>query len=61
MYKCNDCDCIFDNPKTYSEDRTPSGVFEGGSFIETWEGCPHCESCDYEEFDPEESEESEVN
>lgn len=43
MYKCCDCGLVFDNPKTYSEDRTPGGAFEGGSFNYSWEGCPSCE------------------
>ena len=42
MYKCLDCGHIFDEPKQYSEDRTPCGVFEGGSFIEHYTGCPVC-------------------
>ncbi len=42
MYKCCDCGCVFEEPKHYSEDRTPGGAFEGGSFIEHYEGCPYC-------------------
>lgn len=42
MYKCFDCGAVFDEPKHYSEDRTPGGVFEGGSFIEHFTGCPYC-------------------
>lgn len=56
MYKCIECGLVFENAKLYSEDRTPGGAFEGGSFIEKWYGCPHC-SCDYVEFFEEETEE----
>ena len=42
MFKCRDCGYIFEEPKHYSEDRTPGGVFEGGSFIEHYTGCPLC-------------------
>lgn len=42
MYICKDCGLIFSEPKHYSEDRTPGGVCEGGSFIEHYEGCPAC-------------------
>lgn len=55
MYKCLDCGYIFDEPNRYSEDRTPGGVFEGGSFIEYWYGCPSCAGA-YEEYDEEEEE-----
>lgn len=55
MYKCVDCGLVFDEPKLFSEDRTPGGAFEGGSFIERWYGCPNC-SCNYEKFIEEEEE-----
>ena len=42
MYRCRDCGFLFEEPKKYSEDRTPGGVFEGGSFIEEYMGCPRC-------------------
>ncbi len=42
MYKCLDCGHVFEEPKQYSEDRTPGGAFEGGSFIEHYTGCPVC-------------------
>ena len=42
MYKCCDCGLVFDTPKHYSEDRTPGGAFEGGSFIYHYDGCPSC-------------------
>ena len=48
MYKCLDCGHIFEEPKQYSEDRTPGGAFEGGSFIEYYTGCPVCSGA-YEE------------
>lgn len=42
MFKCYDCGYVFEEPKHYSEDRTPGGAFEGGSFIEHFTGCPQC-------------------
>lgn len=42
MYKCYDCGSIFTEPENFSEDRTPGGAFEGGSFIEDYTGCPMC-------------------
>lgn len=42
MFKCYDCGYVFEEPKHYSEDRTPGGSFEGGSFIEHFTGCPQC-------------------
>ena len=42
MYICKDCNFVFDQPTTYKEDRTPGGTFEGGSFIESFSGCPKC-------------------
>lgn len=42
MYICCDCGHVFEEPKHYSEDRTPGGAFEGGSFIEHYDGCPLC-------------------
>lgn len=48
MYICSDCGLIFSEPKHYSEDRTPGGAFEGGSFIEHYTGCPACSGA-YEE------------
>lgn len=43
MYKCYECGCVFENPANYEYDRTPGLGFEGGSFIETVNGCPECE------------------
>ena len=43
MYKCLECDEIFEEAKTYSEDYTPGGASEGGSFIYRWQACPCCE------------------
>lgn len=40
MFKCYDCGYVFEEPKHYSEDRTPGGAFEGSSFIEHFTGCP---------------------
>lgn len=48
MYYCSDCNIFFEEPSSYSEDRTPGGAFEGGSFIEHYSGCPNC-GCGYEE------------
>lgn len=48
MYKCVECDYVFDEPRSYSEDRTPGGAFEGGSFIYRYSGCPSC-SGNYDE------------
>lgn len=48
MYKCLDCGHVFEEPKQYSEDRTPGGACEGGSFIEHYTGCPLCSGA-YEE------------
>lgn len=42
MYYCSNCNVFFEEPSNYAEDRTPGGVFEGGSFIEHYSGCPHC-------------------
>ena len=42
MYKCQDCLEVFDEPRKYSEDCTPGGSFEGGSFMRYFKGCPYC-------------------
>ena len=42
MYKCCDCGHIFEIPEIYYEDRSPACSFEGGSFIEEYNGCPIC-------------------
>ena len=42
MLICSDCGLVFEEPKQYSEDYTPGGAFEGGSFIQRYEGCPSC-------------------
>ena len=55
MYYCKECDYVFEEPKKYAEDRTPGGAFEGGSFIEYFEGCPICGG-GFVEYDEEESE-----
>ena len=56
MYYCKECDYVFEEPKKYTEDRTPGGAFEGGSFIEYFEGCPICGGA-FVEYNEEESEE----
>lgn len=48
MYKCHDCDLIFDEPKKYVEDRTPYGGYPEPGFSEEFLGCPSC-SNDYDE------------
>ena len=42
MKKCFECGCVFEEPTTYTEDCTPGGVSEGGSFIQKYDGCPSC-------------------
>lgn len=42
MFICMDCRCIFDEPAKFSEDATPGGFNEGGSFVRRWTGCPAC-------------------
>lgn len=42
MYKCLDCGFEFDESKKYSEDCTPGGAFEGGSFMRYYTACPWC-------------------
>lgn len=42
-YICLECGEIFGEPKTYREDCTPNGAFEGGSFINEYYACPYCE------------------
>ena len=60
MYKCQECGCVFDEPEKFAEDCTPGGAFEGGSFINYWEGCPNCAG-DFEEYDEEDEKEEEEN
>lgn len=60
MFKCNDCDLVFEEPKEYTEDRTPGGAFEGGSFIYRWTGCPNCGG-NYEEYEEVEEDEYEYD
>lgn len=45
MYKCCECETIFETPETWEEDR---GEFWGVRCSETVCGCPHCRA-DYEE------------
>lgn len=40
---CLECGETFEEPKLYSEDLTPGGAFEGGSFIHQYYACPYCE------------------
>lgn len=48
MFKCLECGALFVEPKQYSEDLTPGGAFEGGSFIRSYNACPNCGG-EYEE------------
>ena len=45
MYKCIECEAVFDEPKTWEEDR---GEFWGFPCSETVSGCPECRG-DYRE------------
>ena len=58
LYRCLECGEVFEEPSTYSEDRTPGGVNEGGSFIYHYKGCPVCEGS-YEEIEEDEKDEDE--
>lgn len=51
MYKCEECERIFEEPGIYREDCTPGGVFEGGSFIQEYNVCPYCDSSNYWEIE----------
>lgn len=42
MYICNECGLVFNNPKQYSEDRTPYGGSSEPGFTEHYKGCPSC-------------------
>lgn len=42
MFKCRECGCEFDEPRTWVE----SHGFTHGPF-ERWTACPNCDSCDY--------------
>ena len=39
MYKCYECDAVFEEPKTWEEDR---GEFWGTPCTEKVSGCPKC-------------------
>lgn len=47
-YKCNDCNCEFDEPDSYEE---YMGEFWGTPAYETFYRCPYCKSDDYEEVE----------
>jgi len=55
MYKCEECEAIFEEPKKYSEDCTPSGEFEGGNFMKNYKGCPYCRG-NFDEYEEGEEE-----
>ena len=44
MYKCRECGCEFDEPRTYYENH---GFTYGPS--ERFTVCPHCDSCDWDD------------
>lgn len=44
MYKCRECGCEFDEPRTYEERHG----FTHGPF-ERFTVCPHCDSCDWDD------------
>ena len=44
QYKCRECGCEFDKPKTYYENH---GFTCGPR--EVWKECPNCGSCDYDD------------
>lgn len=41
MYICNDCGCVFEKPRQYTKNLSVG--------LCHFEGCPNCESDDYEE------------
>lgn len=43
MYKCYECGYVFSTPIEFTEDQTPGGAFEGGSFLQRFTGCPKCQ------------------
>ena len=45
MYICEECEAVFDEPKTV-EEHHPYG---STTATEYWAVCPHCESSSYEE------------
>ena len=47
-YKCNDCECEFNEPESYEE---CMGEFWGTPAYETFYCCPCCGSDAYEEVD----------
>lgn len=47
MYKCNDCEVIFEEPNSYQE---YMGEFWGSRSYQTFYICPCCGSDDYEEY-----------
>ena len=48
MYKCNNCNHIFDEPIIEHDDPSPSGVSLPSGYYEYWY-CPKCGSDDVEE------------
>ena len=57
MYRCNDCGREFDELEFWQESR---GEFWGIPCTETMSGCPYCYSGDYDKYDEEDSEVTEI-
>ena len=57
QYKCRECGCEFDEPRTYYENH---GFTSGPR--EVWKECPSCGSCDYDDaYRVEQEEEEELD
>lgn len=57
MFKCCECGCIFEEPKSWQESR---GEFWGIPCSETMYGCPNCEG-DFEEVDADDNDDEELD
>lgn len=53
MFKCNDCNYVFEEPQKIRESR---GEYWGAPCWETWYVCPNCKSNDYDEVKEQEDE-----
>ena len=48
MFKCNDCNCVFEDPSEYREDTGGIDTRVGHiPYIEVFKSCPGCGSDDY--------------
>lgn len=54
MWKCNDCECEFEEPKSIEEYR---GEFWGSPCWETLTVCPNCDSEDFDEINEDDEDE----